>query len=112
MFTKRAYSASIYENLPVSHCFLSVEAKSRDSVDRVSYLLSNNKDNHVFDVNKQTGEICTKKILDREVRDKYEFSVIATDGKFEALVPVSVGMFTHTNRDLNSTLICFNRNPR
>jgi len=57
----------------------------------VTYLLSNNKDNHVFEVNKVTGEICTKKLLDRESKDKYEFAVIATDGKFEVLVPVSVG---------------------
>ena len=91
-FTKTAYSASILENLPAGHCFLHVEAKSRDSFDRISYLLSNNKDHNAFEINKQTGEICTKSILDREKRDKYEFTVIASDGKFEDFVPVTIGM--------------------
>ncbi|XP_054156169.1 protocadherin Fat 4-like isoform X2 [Oppia nitens] len=89
VFSKSVYSATLPENLPAGHCFLTVEANSRDTVDSVSYLLSNTKDN-VFAVNKATGEICTKKVLDREVKDKYEFSVVATDGKFEVLAPVSV----------------------
>jgi hypothetical protein len=91
VFSKSAYSATLHENLPAGHCFLTVEAKSRDTVDSVSYLLSNSKDQNVFAVNKASGEICTKKVLDREVKDKYEFAVVATDGKFEVLVPVSVG---------------------
>jgi protocadherin Fat 4 len=37
-----------------------------------------------------SGEICTKKVLDRESKTKYEFTILATDGKFEAFVPVSV----------------------
>ena len=69
---------------------MTVEAKSRDSVDSVSYLLSNSKDHNVFAVDKQSGEICTKKVLDRETKSKYEFAVLATDGKYEVLVPVSV----------------------
>jgi hypothetical protein len=97
VFTKPAYSASIHENLATGHCFLTVEAKSRDSVDSVSYLLSNNKDDNVFEVNKMSGEICTKKPLDRESKDKYEFAVIATDGKFEVLVPVSVGLYINNS---------------
>ena len=90
MFSKAAYSATLPENLPIGHCFLTVEAKSRDSVDSVSYLLSNSKDHNVFAVNKMNGQICTKKVLDRESKSKYEFSVLATDGKFEALVSVAV----------------------
>lgn len=78
------------ENLPQGHCFLNIEANSRDSVDRVSYFLANNKDQEAFDINKNTGEICTKKVLDREKRDKYEFAVLASDGKFEVLAPVTV----------------------
>lgn len=90
VFSKAAYSATLHENLPTGHCFLTVEAKSRDSVDSVSYLLSNSKDHNVFAVNKVSGEICTKKVLDRESKTKYEFTILATDGKFEVFVPVSV----------------------
>ncbi|RWS30694.1 protocadherin Fat 4-like protein, partial [Leptotrombidium deliense] len=89
-FEKTAYSATIMENTAAGQCFLKVEAKSGDSVDRITYLLSQNKDHQAFAINQHTGDICTKKLLDREVRDKYEFVVIATDGKFEAFAPVVV----------------------
>ncbi|RWS16902.1 protocadherin Fat 4-like protein, partial [Dinothrombium tinctorium] len=90
LFSKTAYSSTIAENTAVGHCFMKVEAKSGDSVDRITYLLSNNKDHQAFVVNQHTGDVCTKKMLDREKRDKYEFVVIATDGKFEAFAPVVV----------------------
>lgn len=83
---------SINENTPTGHCFLKIEANPRDSVDKISYSIGgNNKDGHLFQINKSTGDLCTRKILDREQQDRYEFFVVANDGKFETSVPVSIG---------------------
>jgi len=90
VFSKPAYSASIPENVATGHCFLRVEADSRDSVDRIQYVIADSKDHQTFTINQHSGEICSKKPLDREKRDKYEFAVIATDGRYEAFAPVSV----------------------
>ena len=39
VFARKAYSASIAENLPANHCFLTAQAASGDSVDEVTYSL-------------------------------------------------------------------------
>lgn len=39
-FSRKAYSASIEENLPANHCFLTASASSGDSVDEVTYSLA------------------------------------------------------------------------
>lgn len=68
-----------------------MEATSGDSVDRVQYFLGNGKDNHAFELNKKTGDLCTGKMIDREQQDKYDLQIIANDGKFETAVSVSIG---------------------
>ncbi|EEC18238.1 cadherin-repeats domain-containing protein [Ixodes scapularis] len=87
-FSKTAYSASLPENLPSGHCFLSIQASSGDSVDQVTYEILN-KD-IPFTVNGRTGDVCTSQVLDRERRDSYEFAVAASDGKFDMKAPVSI----------------------
>ncbi|XP_064457801.1 protocadherin Fat 3-like [Ornithodoros turicata] len=87
-FSKTAYSASLPENLPAGHCFLSIHADSGDSIDQLTYEILN-KD-IPFTVNVRTGDVCTSEVLDRERRDSYEFAVSATDGKFDVKAPVSV----------------------
>ncbi|XP_053211715.1 protocadherin Fat 4-like isoform X1 [Panonychus citri] len=91
-FTKMAYSASLPENLPSGHCFIKIEAVSGDAVDSIKYSLSEAKDSGAFGINAVSGDICTKKVLDRETQDKYEFTVVASDGKYESFVPVVVEM--------------------
>lgn len=91
MFSKAAYSITINENTAAGHCFLKLEATSGDSVDKVNYFLGSGKDNHAFDLNKLTGDLCTRKLIDREQQDKYELQVIANDGKFETSVSVTIG---------------------
>nr|XP_046916120.1 protocadherin Fat 4-like isoform X2 [Dermatophagoides farinae] len=92
IFNKPSYTVTINENKPAGHCFLKIEADSRDSVDTVSYFLgsSSGRDSQSFELNKSTGDLCTRKILDREQQDRYEFFVVANDGKFETTVPVSI----------------------
>lgn len=87
-FSKTAYSASLPENLPAGHCFLSIHADSGDSVDQLTYEILN-KD-VPFTVNARTGDVCTSQVLDRERRDSYEFAVSASDGKFDVKAPVSI----------------------
>nr|XP_027203228.1 protocadherin Fat 4-like [Dermatophagoides pteronyssinus] len=91
IFNKPSYTVTINENKPAGYCFLKIEANSGDSVDNVSYFLSNgNRDSQSFQINKSTGDLCTRKLLDREQQDRYEFFVIANDGKFETTVPISI----------------------
>ena len=99
-FSKTSYSITINENTQAGHCFLKVEATSGDSVDKVNYFLGNGKDNHAFELNKLTGDLCTRKLVDREQQDKYELQVLANDGKFETAISVSIGMNFSRNRDL------------
>ncbi|XP_013793301.2 cadherin-11-like, partial [Limulus polyphemus] len=65
-----------------------VQADSRDSVDEVEYALPTKGVPFVVDSN--TGEVCTKKGLDREERAEYRFSISAIDGKFETRAVVTV----------------------
>ncbi|XP_022692572.1 protocadherin Fat 4-like isoform X3 [Varroa jacobsoni] len=88
VFSKTAYSASLPENLPAGHCFLHITARSGDSVDTLMYKILN-KD-IPFTINSKTGDVCTAKVLDRELKENYEFAVSAEDGKFDAKVPISV----------------------
>ncbi|OTF81020.1 protocadherin Fat 4-like protein, partial [Euroglyphus maynei] len=90
IFNKPSYTVTINENKPAGHCFLKIDANSGDSVDTVSYYLGGGRDSQSFQINKSTGDLCTRKILDREHQDRYEFFVIANDEKFETTVPVSI----------------------
>lgn len=119
-FQQKVYSASIAENLPANHCFLTAQANSGDSVDELTYSLASshlqgqlgsanlanhnlneelvsygkNKkkkiSNNVFSINERTGQICTKVPLDREQKANYEFLIAADDGKFRTVVPLTV----------------------
>lgn len=69
---------------------LQISATSGDSVDHLNYKILN-KD-IPFTINAKTGDICTAKVLDRELKDSYEFAVSAEDGKFDAKVSVRLGV--------------------
>ncbi|KAI2804340.1 hypothetical protein BLOT_003322, partial [Blomia tropicalis] len=90
VFSKTSYSMQINENTASGNCFLKVEANSGDSVDKVHYFLGSGKDNHAFELNKMTGDLCTRTLIDREQQDKYELQVMANDGKFETTVSVNI----------------------
>lgn len=70
---------------------MKIEANSGDSVDKVNYFLGNGKDNHAFEINKMTGDLCTRKLIDREQQEKYELQAIANDGKYESSVSIIIG---------------------
>lgn len=82
---------TLNENTPTGNCFLKLEATSGDSVDKVNYFFGSGKDNHAFELNKSSGDLCTRKLIDREQQEKYELQIIANDGKFEASVSVNIG---------------------
>lgn len=64
--------------------YLQITARSGDSVDTLMYKILN-KD-IPFTINSKTGDVCTAKVLDRELKENYEFAVSAEDGKFDAKV--------------------------
>lgn len=93
---------TINENTPAGHCFLKLEANSGDSIDQVNYFLGNGKETQMFEINKSTGDLCTRKLLDREQQEKYDLMVIANDGKFESSASVDIGKCDAIQCKLNS----------
>ncbi|XP_011502737.1 PREDICTED: protein dachsous [Ceratosolen solmsi marchali] len=115
IFEKPMYNVSVQENLPMGHCFLKVIAIDPDCGINamVNYTLEHSiNSTEYFHVHSETGHICIKAVLDREIIDYYEFLVIATDrGGFSStsIVRISV-MDINDNgpvfqpRDYNVTL--------
>lgn len=74
----------------IGNCFMKLEASSGDSVDKVQYYLGDEKDAEYFDINQESGDLCTKRVIDREEQDKFVFQVFANDGSYETQVPVTI----------------------
>ncbi|XP_054143739.1 protocadherin gamma-B5-like [Melozone crissalis] len=84
VFTKSVYEARVAENLPVESVVLRVRATDADagSNGRVSYSLGGVPDSvrALFIIDSESGEVRTAGPLDFEEKNKYVFTVEATDG--------------------------------
>ncbi|KAL0994901.1 hypothetical protein UPYG_G00129030 [Umbra pygmaea] len=88
VFSRDFYNVSIKENIAAGTCFLEVKATDADrgSFGAVSFALGSGSSSTVaavsqFTVNKETGELCTRTLLDRDQgSDNYNLTVTATDG--------------------------------
>ena len=79
-FDHSSYSADISENTGVSYRFISISASDIDAGNNgtVRYMIK--KDEHnAFQIDSTSGEIKTKRNLDRETEDKYELIIEAYD---------------------------------
>ncbi|KAG1665576.1 Protocadherin Fat 4 [Nymphon striatum] len=85
IFTIDQNTGSIRPNATLSPA---VRAESGDSVDTIAYDLIGKTS--PFSVNSATGDICTRKSLDREDKDQYKISVRARDGIFESLTHITI----------------------
>lgn len=83
VFSKKAYQASIDENVRRGSFVLQVFAEDKDEGEngRVSYRLVKSGENVPFKINKQTGIVTTsgKAAIDREVKERYEIKIRAFD---------------------------------
>ncbi|XP_011309154.1 protein dachsous [Fopius arisanus] len=83
IFEKPLYNATVAENLSIGSCFVKVEATDPDCGinSMVNYTLTTagRLANEQLFVRSDTGEICVRSPLDREVAPYLELPVIATD---------------------------------
>lgn len=81
-FPNPVVEVTVLENQLPGRLVTQVIATDEDFGDygEISYSIPSEAMREIFDVNKQTGEIVTKKKLDREYRKLYEIPVMATDG--------------------------------
>nr|AAO15696.1 protocadherin [Danio rerio] len=85
LFESNPYEAFVVENLPGGTCVIQVKATDLDSGTNghVVYNLDPNQETRdiveLFAINSESGWITTLKELDRETRNKYTVSVLATD---------------------------------
>ncbi|GMT20162.1 hypothetical protein PFISCL1PPCAC_11459, partial [Pristionchus fissidentatus] len=80
IFEKAVYAATVVENSPVMTKVLRVKANDVDSGlgGRVEYSLSG-ADSSLFSIDSRTGDVYTRKELDREEREEYVMNVTAMD---------------------------------
>ncbi|XP_030643540.1 protocadherin Fat 1a isoform X2 [Chanos chanos] len=85
LFESDPYEAVVVENLPGGTPVIQVKATDLDSGTngQVAYSLDSNQESgeivELFSINSETGWVTTLKELDREKRNKYTISVLATD---------------------------------
>ncbi|XP_043275880.1 protein dachsous [Venturia canescens] len=94
IFEKPLYNVTISEDYPVGQCFVKVQATDPDCGvnSMVNYTVVAGKigSEQLF-VRSDTGEICVKSTLDREIAPYLELSVIATDrGGLSAIAIVRI----------------------
>ncbi|XP_044220523.1 protocadherin alpha-3-like [Thunnus albacares] len=90
VFTKDVYSVMLDENAPVGTTVIQVNATDLDDGTNadVVYSFSNSMNQkllNIFDINKSTGEIMVKGLIDYEEKDKYEIEIEASDKGFAPL---------------------------
>lgn len=78
-FTQEIYTFQIAENLPRGTRVGQVTAFDLDDQGPVSYYLSNDHDALVFQIDRLSGELFTRRPLDREDQSNYTFKVLARD---------------------------------
>ncbi|KAK2720851.1 hypothetical protein QYM36_004658, partial [Artemia franciscana] len=81
VFEKKEYDVSVLESLPSNTQFLQVKATDQDTGNnaRLTYKIKDEETESVFGIFPNSGSLYLKKVLDRETRDKFVFTVIAMD---------------------------------
>ncbi|XP_049837416.1 fat-like cadherin-related tumor suppressor homolog isoform X3 [Schistocerca gregaria] len=81
-FPKIQFEVTVPENQPRGTLVTKVTATDKDfgKYGEVAYSIPSDLLKEIFEVNKKTGEIFTKRSLDREEQKLYELPVMATDG--------------------------------
>ncbi|XP_037833451.1 protocadherin alpha-8-like [Kryptolebias marmoratus] len=90
IFSKNAYSASLFENAPVGTTVIQVNATDMDDGQNgeVVYSFGNSVSNNIFNlfkIDQITGQITVKTPIDYEQKDKYEIEIQASDKGFAPL---------------------------
>ena len=95
-FSPREYNFSIQENSDVGSEVGSVHATDADSGSNSAVVYSiPSPANTIFSINATTGRITTRKVLDREEKDRYEFDVMASDGGGPSHTCSRAGILVH-----------------
>ena len=70
----------VKEGIPINSKFAKIDASDSDlgANGKVEFSLKENQD--TFEIDKDSGQLFTKTEIDREVQDKYELTVVVTDG--------------------------------
>ena len=96
-FTENPYIATVKEDAKLLTSVKKVSASDVDDFGRISYSIVSGSNK--FSIDPTTGVITTTDALDRETQDRYEFTVVATDG---GSPPMSArANFTLTVLDVN-----------
>ncbi|ROT61843.1 hypothetical protein C7M84_020350 [Penaeus vannamei] len=94
VFEKASYTISVLESMPANSQFLQVTAVDQDTGNnaRLTYTIKEKEFENVFGVFPNSGSLYLKEVLDRETRDRYVLTVVATDNG----TPVSTASTTVT----------------
>ena len=70
----------VKEGIPINSKFAKIDASDSDlgANGKVEFALKENQD--TFEIDKDSGQLFTKTEIDREFQDKYELTVVVTDG--------------------------------
>ncbi|XP_076056754.1 dachsous cadherin-related 1 [Oratosquilla oratoria] len=81
VFEKEEYLVEVIESLPANSQFLQVTAKDLDTGNnaRLTYTIKEKEFEKVFGVFPNSGSLYLKEVLDREARDRYVLTLVATD---------------------------------
>lgn len=95
-FGRPLFEVEVMENLPAGTAVIKLNASDvdRDDFGRITYSILSNTASEVFKIDEETGQVVTKRPLDREARKLYEIPVVAYDagGKSgHAVLRVKVG---------------------
>ena len=93
-FDKDEYQANVPESLAVNSQFLQVNAVDMDTGNnaRLTYRVQEDELSDLFGIFPNSGSLYLKKSLDREMRDRYSLTVVATDN---GLPPGSAAVSVH-----------------
>ena len=106
IFAQETYTFQISENLPRGTRVGQVAAFDLDDQGPVSYFLSNDHDALVFQIDRSSGELFTRRPLDREDQSNYTFKVlvrdsITTSGSVEKTIYTATAAITVVLEDEN-----------
>jgi len=80
-FNRPLYEVEVMENLPAGALVFQLNATDadRDDFGRITYSIPSSAALEVFSIDEETGEVMTRRPLDRESRRLYELPVMASD---------------------------------